>query len=515
MASITNRSRYTVTVTRRPDLTKSFPHTAKARANEYCESLRRQGLTPRLSQGHDAWLVRMGSGRQRRSFLARSFDEAQHTVNEIEAQRARGLMIDYTVARKITFAELVQRYIDEECPRHKGCAVERYTLNSFLDDAYETVGRPRPLSPGTPGTPGTPAPRRRLRPRHTPRLGLEWLFKSLADVLPKDIEGYVSERIGEQGYAPATVDRELDLISQIINWARKTLRIHLHESPMYGVRRPRYFNERDRRLSPEEERRLFESARAEDRLLARERALEAALAPARRQAQLLPNESARKRYLAPIRTEIEGTLAEPVVVPYYEAMLTFLLETAARRGEALNLTWKHVHGNVGHLPETKNGRARDLALRANVRAFLDQLPRTHERVFPMSVHQVRSAWRRICERASIDDFHMHDLRHEATSRIVEVARKAGSPLDVHELAAITGHRDLRCLARYTNLCMGTMATRLDEMFERAQQNPERFTHKGRVRPSIRIAPGASSVIVPFPQRTAPTARARSSDKGHG
>jgi hypothetical protein len=91
-----------------------------------------------------------------------------------------------------------------------------------------------------------------------------------------------------------TVDRELDLISQIINWARKTLRIHLHESPMYGVRRPRYFNERDRRLSPEEERRLFESARAEDRLLARERALEAALAPARREAQMLPNESARE-----------------------------------------------------------------------------------------------------------------------------------------------------------------------------------------------------------------------------
>ena len=157
MASITNHSRYTVTVTRRPDLTKSFPHTAKGRANEYCESLRRQGLKARLSQGNDAWLVRMGSGRQRRSFLARSLDEAQHTVNEIEAQRARGLMIDYTAARKITFAELVQRYIDEECPRHKGCAVERYTLNSFLDDAYETVGRPRPLSPGTPHL-SAPAP---------------------------------------------------------------------------------------------------------------------------------------------------------------------------------------------------------------------------------------------------------------------------------------------------------------------------------------------------------------------
>jgi integrase len=331
-------------------------------------------------------------------------------------------------------------------------------------------------------------------------------------VLPKDIEGYVSERIGEQGYAPATVDRELDLLSQIINWARKTLRIHLHESPMYGVRRPRYFNERDRRLSPEEERRLFESARAEDRLLARERALETALAPARKNADALPNASARQRYLAPIRAAIEDTLAEPEAVPYYEALLTFLLETAARRSEALNLTWAHVHGNVGHLPETKSGRARDLALRANVRAFRDQLPRSPERVFPMSVNQVRSAWNRICERAGFDDFHMHDLRHEATSRIVEVARQAGSPLDVHELAAITGHCDLRCLARYTNLCMGTMATRLDELFEKAQRAGARFVHNGRVRPSIRIPPGASADILAFPQRGTPPARARSADK---
>ena len=112
-------------------------------------------------------------------------------------------MIDYTAARKITAAELVQGYIDEECPRHKGCDVERYTLNSFLNDAYDIAGRPRPPCRDA------HAPRRGLRPHHTPRLGLEWLFKSLADVVPKDIEGYVTERIGEQGYAPATVGSRL------------------------------------------------------------------------------------------------------------------------------------------------------------------------------------------------------------------------------------------------------------------------------------------------------------------
>lgn len=102
MASITNRSRYTVSVTRRPELTRSFSHTAKARANEYCATLRAQGLKPKIRQGTDAWFVRIGSGRHRASFSARSLDEARHTVNEIEAQRARGLMIDYTAAHRIT-----------------------------------------------------------------------------------------------------------------------------------------------------------------------------------------------------------------------------------------------------------------------------------------------------------------------------------------------------------------------------------------------------------------------------
>jgi integrase len=508
MASFSNRSRYTVSVTRRPDLARTFPHTALGRATEYRDSLRRQGHNAKLRQGDDTWLVRIGSGKNRMVFTTHSRAEAECTAQEIAGQRARGLMIDYTAARKITFAQLVQRYIDEECPRHKGCEVERYTLNSLLDDAYNEAGRRRPK-----GSPET-TPRRRLPPRHTPRYGLAWFFKNLADVLPTDIEDYVSERIGEQAYAPSTVDRELDLISQIVNWARKTLRIHLHQSPMYGVRRPRYYNERNRRLSADEERRLFEAARTEDRLLAHKAALQAALAPTRAVARTLPNESARKRHLADARTTIEQALPEPVAVPYYEALLTFLLETAARRGEALNLTWSNVNGNIGHLPDTKNGRARDLALRSSVLELLARLPRTCGRVFPMSINQVRSAWNRICERAGITDFHMHDLRHEATSRIVEVARKVGSPLDVHELAAITGHRDLRCLARYTNLCMGTMAIRLDELFERARKTPDQTTHKGRVRPSIRIAPGSmTAVILQFPERGSnrPT-KARSTDR---
>jgi hypothetical protein len=73
------------------------------------------------------------------------------------------------------------------------------------------------------------------------------LHKPLAQVLPTDVEEYIHDRL-DQEINPATVDRELDLISQVLTWASKTLRIPLNPSPMYGVRRPMYFNERDRRL---------------------------------------------------------------------------------------------------------------------------------------------------------------------------------------------------------------------------------------------------------------------------
>ena len=64
------------------------------------------------------------------------------------------------------------------------------------------------------------------------------------------------------------MDRELDLISQVFTWASRTLRIPLNPNPMYGVRRPKYFNERDRRLQEhtDERNRLIEAAREEDRL---------------------------------------------------------------------------------------------------------------------------------------------------------------------------------------------------------------------------------------------------------
>jgi integrase len=487
MATFHNRSRLNVSVEDRTELNRQFPHTERDAARRYLKALRAEGHTPVLTQGDDAWWVRIRrAGYPKMNFRAGSYQEALHTAQRIEAEQATGLFIDYTAGHRVIFAELIERYIDEVCPSLKSCEVDTASLESFLSDLSPAYAqrmaerkKARDLKAGR--------TRRTMPPRHIPRNSIEWLLRPIAKVVALDLHRYIVERL-EQGLAPATIDREMDRFSAIITWVTKTLRIELHRTPMYGLKRPRYFNERDRRLSADEHERLFAAAREEDRLLGLEAAIERALAPAREHASGLPYASARKRYLALMRTRAMQRITSWDAPPYYETLLELLLSAAPRRSEALALTWAHLRLEAyeAYLPTTKNGRARTISLREHVIEALLRLPRTGERVFPMSENQVRSTWYRICERARLTDYHMHDLRHEAVSDLCEVARAAGKPFSPLELATFTGHRELRSLARYANLCAGELAKRIDEAYAEAKRLG--LSRKGRARPRIHISP---------------------------
>ena len=77
------------------------------------------------------------------------------------------------------------------------------------------------------------------------------------------------------------------------------------------------------------------------------------------------------------------------------------------------------------------------------------------RVFPIAVETVKKSYHRAVERAGIDDLRFHDLRHEATSRFFE------KNFDTMEVAAITGHKTLAMLKRYTHLRAADLARKLD------------------------------------------------------
>lgn len=346
MATITNRSRYVVSVKNRPDLTKEFPFSNAQRARARLEELRAEGFKPTLTQREDTLLVRIRKkGLPKQTFKASSYAEADATIARIESDRHRGLFIDYTRAHKITLAELFEKYIKGVCPQHKGGDIETWTLNGFIADSKGELAellREREAREKA-GEKDLPP----VRARRTPRYGLEWLHKPLAQVMPTDIEEYIHDRI-EQEIADATVDRELDLISQVVSWARKTLRIHLNESPMYGVRRPKYFNERNRRLKGDEEARLLNAAREEDRLQARERAIQAHMAPARIEAMRIPQPWTRKRHLAKARRAAEAAIGDNfVVVPVFDALITFLLRDggSSRRSAVAHLVQHAFRGD--------------------------------------------------------------------------------------------------------------------------------------------------------------------------
>ncbi len=82
--------------------------------------------------------------------------------------------------------------------------------------------------------------------RHVKRRHLEWMHKPFGALVPTDIQPYVLDRERKDPkdktrVSPATVDREIDLLSQVITWARDTLRIHIYKSPLEGLMRPTYW----------------------------------------------------------------------------------------------------------------------------------------------------------------------------------------------------------------------------------------------------------------------------------
>jgi len=60
-------------------------------------------------------------------------------------------------------------------------------------------------------------------------------------------------------------------------------------------------------------------------------------------------------------------------------------------------------------------------------------------------YAIGKCWRQAVERAEIEGFRFHDLRHEATSRFVEAG------LSDRQVASITGHKSMQMLRRYTHL----------------------------------------------------------------
>lgn len=141
--------------------------------------------------------------------------------------------------------------------------------------------------------------------------------------------------------------------------------------------------------------------------------------------------------------------------PYLFCIVLIGFTTGARLGEILNLEWRHVdlQNKLASLRETKNGRPRSIALADEVVAELKTLQDDRNSLKPLVFASktafgridIKKGWQVALERASIEDFHFHDIRHCFASL---AASQGASNL---ELATAMGHRTLSMLQRYTHL----------------------------------------------------------------
>jgi integrase len=159
----------------------------------------------------------------------------------------------------------------------------------------------------------------------------------------------------------------------------------------------------------------------------------------------------RVRYLQP--TELRAVLE--VCPAWLRPIAGLLAFTGMRRSELLGLRWLDVDRQGGRvlLPQTKNGSGRVVWLNALACDAIDSVSRNDarstDRVFApndqISPENVSLAFLRACRKVGIEDFRLHDLRHTAASWL----RMSGA--DIHCVAQLLGHKDLRMAARYSHL----------------------------------------------------------------
>ena len=140
--------------------------------------------------------------------------------------------------------------------------------------------------------------------------------------------------------------------------------------------------------------------------------------------------------------------------PELYAIVLVAITAGARRGEILGLRWRDVDlvARRAVLVDTKNGERRALTLVPQVTSALEGLQvgrRDGDLVFgdplSQSASQFNAAWREAKEKADIEDFRFHDLRHTAASYL------AMNGATLSEIATILGHKTLQMVKRYAHL----------------------------------------------------------------
>ena len=279
-----------------------------------------------------------------------SLATAKRWASTTEADMERSLHV--VIPDKSLLKELLDRYEEDVSPQHKSHQVEKYrlkTLKRYLGDQRIST-----LSPA--------------------------VLCKYRDIRLKVV-------------SPASLKRELVILSSVLNTAIKEWGINLQQNPVAMVSLPKIGSGRDRRLEQGEEEKLLS---ASDEL---------------------------------------------------KRIIIVALETGMRRGEILNIKKSHIDFNRQTLliPLTKTDTPRTIPLSSRAITTLREQSRASDNVisieettlFSYTARGLSGAFLRLCRKHGLENLHFHDLRHEATSRFSQPRRRL-----------VSGNTPARCFSYF-------------------------------------------------------------------
>lgn len=326
-----------------------------------------------IKQRGKGWRAEVCVEGVRRSKTFETKDEAKRWARRLEAAADDGVLIARPMEQDCTLAELIGRFIEERVIGWRRTPTAEHREISRLG----TLAR-------------TPVAQ-----------------KKIFHLSAQDFADYRTQRM--RVAKPSTICKELNTFSLVLKTAMTEWGYRLPANPCDAnvVRRPRFNNQRDRILTPEETGRLW--------------------------AELARCDSS---YVLPAAQ--------------------FAAETALRRAELLGLKWTDLDLAARTIcvrrvldqfsgalqPFTKNSGVRHVPLTSTAIEVLQRLPRQDERIFATTHEVLDGAFVRALKRAKIEDFRWHDLRHCA---VTALAAYIPIPMD---LMSVTGHKTLQQVVRY-------------------------------------------------------------------
>ncbi|OGP25111.1 MAG: hypothetical protein A2X93_06150 [Deltaproteobacteria bacterium GWC2_56_8] len=236
----------------------------------------------------------------------------------------------------------------------------------------------------------------------------------LKDVTPSLISAYRA-KCREKGLAAASLNHRRTLLHQAFKLAVREWE-WCQTNPVEKVSREKVRNERDRWLTVNEEKKLIE------------------------------------------KCVLHPTLKENKTEPRYwlQEIVVFALSTGMRQDEILSLEWPDVDlfRKTVTVVRSKNGEKRTIPLnqkafellkeKAKVRHIRNSYVFASEAGSKILRRNLLRAFYNVVDRAKIEDFRFHDLRHTFATRLAQAG------VDLYKIAKLLGHKDIKMTQRYSH-----------------------------------------------------------------